>query len=697
MSLEAPRLDDRTFKRIFEELQARIPQYAPEWTDRNLSDPGITLLQLFSWLGEMILYRLNRVPERNYIEFLRLIGVQRKPAVPAKVLLTFTPSSSAITPLVIASGTRVGATAPAIPASSLQTSSATTEEEEEPPLFETDFGINVIVGSLSTVAVFDGINIRDRTIENSEVGQSFEPFGFGLTENSWFALGLDVANNFPTDELCLTVRVYDDPHEISERSCPSAGLNASAPAQLIWEYWSSGDWLELEVLKDETNALTQSGHIFFMGPNDIARRAYTGVSEDTLFWLRCRLLSQQYESRPLLDSVLINSVTATAIATAVDETAGSSNGQAGQTFSVKKTPVHAENTVTRGDIISLASVSTASQTDIEREADDLKLRDAEYSKGFLLEIDESSEIGPRPWLEVGNFLNSMPEDRHYTLDRSAGLITFGDGNQGRIPTAGSNNIIARHYRYGGGASTNAAADTVTDLHSAVSGIEKVTNLWAAEGGTDEESVDDTKARAPEEFKARYRAVSSEDFELLARKTPGARIRRAHALPLYHPQFPEAEVPGVVTVIVIPESDDPRPVPSDYTMQEVCAYLRERRLLTAEVIVAPPNYRHIKIETTVLAHATYDPARARANVDKALNRYLHPLWGGADEQGWPIGEDVLYSEVFRVVLNVEGVQTIDNLRIIADGFYLEACESASVANDQLVYSDGHDVSVRSTEG
>ena len=85
MPLEPPNLDDRRFADLFEEMRSLIPRYAPEWTDHNLSDPGITMLQLFAWLGDIIIYRLNRLPERNYIEFLKLIGVERKPAVPANL------------------------------------------------------------------------------------------------------------------------------------------------------------------------------------------------------------------------------------------------------------------------------------------------------------------------------------------------------------------------------------------------------------------------------------------------------------------------------------------------------------------------------------------------------------------------------------------------------------------------------------
>ena len=85
MPLEAqtPRLDERTAEQIFLELRERIPVYAPEWTDYNESDPGITLLQLFAWLSESMLYQMNRVPERMYLKFLHLLQLELRPAQPA--------------------------------------------------------------------------------------------------------------------------------------------------------------------------------------------------------------------------------------------------------------------------------------------------------------------------------------------------------------------------------------------------------------------------------------------------------------------------------------------------------------------------------------------------------------------------------------------------------------------------------------
>ena len=90
MSLPSPILDDLRFQRdLVDEARRRIIRYCPEWTEYNLSDPGITLIELFAWMTEMITYRLNQVPEKNYIEFLNLLGMQRQPASSARVDLTF--------------------------------------------------------------------------------------------------------------------------------------------------------------------------------------------------------------------------------------------------------------------------------------------------------------------------------------------------------------------------------------------------------------------------------------------------------------------------------------------------------------------------------------------------------------------------------------------------------------------------------
>jgi predicted phage baseplate assembly protein len=71
MALPVPNLDDLQFQRdLVDEARLRIIRYCPEWTEYNVSDPGITLIELFAWMTEMIVYRLNKVPDKNYIKFL---------------------------------------------------------------------------------------------------------------------------------------------------------------------------------------------------------------------------------------------------------------------------------------------------------------------------------------------------------------------------------------------------------------------------------------------------------------------------------------------------------------------------------------------------------------------------------------------------------------------------------------------------
>src|SRR5688572_4905965 len=89
MPIESPLLDDLRYDRVVEELVRRIPVYSPEWTDFNESDPGITLIQLFAFLAEQVGYRLNRIPEKNHIELLKLLGIRLEPAHPAASRVAF--------------------------------------------------------------------------------------------------------------------------------------------------------------------------------------------------------------------------------------------------------------------------------------------------------------------------------------------------------------------------------------------------------------------------------------------------------------------------------------------------------------------------------------------------------------------------------------------------------------------------------
>jgi predicted phage baseplate assembly protein len=309
---------------------------------------------------------------------------------------------------------------------------------------------------------------------------------------------------------------------------------------------------------------------------------------------------------------------------------------------------------------------------------------------------------------VADFFASTADDSHFVLNRTTGEVRFGDGEHGRIPVGSidnpDGNIVARLYRYGGGKKGNAAAGTLTNLLGGSAGLDAnaISNLLPAAGGRDEETLDEAKLRAPQALKNKCRAVTAEDFEALAMEAPG--VKRGKALPLTHPGFPGVQVPGAVTVIIVPDTGlvsksgivkiggVPNPTPSEGMIRTVCAYLDQRRLLTTELYVVPPIYHLVAVSARVIALGEADLAEVKRSVIDDLLTYFHPLKGGEGGAGWEFGGDVFFSLVYRRVLGVPGVRRVDALQIQFDAEAQPFCQDVPVEPGALVYSTGHDVVV-----
>src|SRR5947209_6971714 len=107
MALPVPNLDDRRFQDLVDDAKRLVQQKCPEWTDHNVSDPGVTLIETFAWMTDQVLYRLNRVPERNYVKFLELIGVRLFPPTAARAAITFWLAGPQTSTVHIKPGTQV--------------------------------------------------------------------------------------------------------------------------------------------------------------------------------------------------------------------------------------------------------------------------------------------------------------------------------------------------------------------------------------------------------------------------------------------------------------------------------------------------------------------------------------------------------------------------------------------------------------
>lgn len=637
MPLKAPDLDDRTFKDIVEEAKRLIPRYAPEWTDWNEHDPGITLIQLFAWMTELIIYRLNQVPDKNYIEFLKLIGVELKPATPAKADLTFTLSEGSES-TVIPKGTPVG---------------LEEESEEEPITFETDEPLVALEVVLKEIQVYDASTYSLYTEANNVVGQNYYAFGTKAIKESALCLGFSFDDSFPKEEVKLSVYIYAEDLISKGKHCELKESEIHPSAQVIWEYWN-GTWSVLDVLKDGTKVFMKSGSIYFKGPSNFKKRKLGKSQTQELYWVKCRVVEPSYEVPPRIDTILLNTVSASNVITIKGEILGPSDGTPKQTFTLRNIPIIAGS--------------------------------------LILQVDEGE--GWKTWKEVDDLSASTRDDEHYVLNRLTGEIKFGDGIHGRIPLplTGENNIMALEYGYGGGKTGNVGSEKITELHTSVPNIESVTNKRPATGGEDEETIESAQKRGSKELKTRHRAVTMEDFEFLAKETPGTRVRRAKALPLYHPDFPHRNIPGVLTVIIVPESKEAKPLPSEGMMKTVCEHLNKHRLVTSEVYVIPAQYVKIKVEAEVIVTPEADSMEVKRELLKNLSKFFHSLEGGLDGEGWPFGGDIYYSDVYKVILKTKGVERVETVDIYKDDEKQDTRKNIEIPGNCLLYSDEHELDV-----
>lgn len=649
MSIIAPNLDDRTFEDLFEQARSLIPRYAPEWTDFNESDPGIAMLQLQAFFADQLIYRLNQVPDLNYIKFLQLIGITVQPASPAYVDVTFTTSSTG-SDATVPAGTQV-ATAGGSGGS--------------PVVFQLGQSLVVIGAPLTAVQVYDSFAYRDVTTANSASGQGFNPFGPNTDVGSALLFGFNAPGAFT--EQPITFMFY--PQQPLAIPVVEAELDSSPvppPASFAYEYWDGESWDALQYELDETWGMLRQGRIVVTAPPGGPTPCQLGVVQANLCWLRVRLLSEAYDLIPELTQVLVNTATAIQAVTINSEVLGGSNGMPSQgPFQLSTTPV----------------VTLAAPYQVQRS--DGTVIDV---TSLLLQIDEGS--GPEPWQEVSDFYASGPDDYHYTLDRAAGQVNFGDGRHGRIPIANAalptSNIVAQQYLAGGGSQGNVGAGTVTVLQTVATGVASVTNALPASGGADQETLADAKERAPSALQSQGRAVTASDFEALTLQTP-APIARANALPLSNPTYPNVTVPGAVTVVVVPQIPGNAPIPSPTTLQLVCQQLNSCRLVTTEVFAVGPTYRQVQITGQVVALGNADLQTVTQAVQNAIVQWLHPLTGGDDGTGWPFGGTIYASKLFQLVASVSGVARIkDNqLVVVLDGNAQQFCRDVEINPGELI--------------
>ncbi|HYF27011.1 MAG TPA: putative baseplate assembly protein [Baekduia sp.] len=615
-------LDDRRFQDLVNEARHRIGRNCPEWTDHNVSDPGITLIELFAWMTDLLVYRVNRIPDKLHVALLELLGIELDPPAAARADLRFLLASPAEEPVTIPAETEVG-------------TPRTSAEESTVFQLEDDFEIPAARPQAYLVARSDGLrDIRMADGVARPSGPDQLPFGSPPQLDEALYLGFD-------ESLARLVVQVD----VEATPARGAGVKPEDPP-LVWEVSQrAGTWEPAEVLSDATGGFNLgSGRVVLQLPPTSGSVLLRG---QTRHWLRCRLAAETRSGRPgghYTQAPAISRITAAPVgallpgehaARVVGEPVGYSDGTPGQCFQLRYAPV-------------------------------LHLADGEH-----LEVRVLSDAAVEVWEARESFAASGPEDRHFVLDEATGEIQLGpairgeDGSwsqRGAIPPKAAQ-LWMSSYRHGGGQAGNVAADTLVVLKSPIPGVASVTNPRAAAGGVDVETLEHARRRAALDIRSRSRAVTASDFEFLAGEA-SPRVARACCV---------AEPGHAVRVHVLPRVVLPaaRPlepeelVPSDDLLELVSEYLDERRLIGTSVHVAPAAVRGVSVRARVRTVTGVDAARVERRAADALYRYLNPLCGGArtgEGAGWEFGRALTVGELHGLLHDVPGVTSVTALAL-----------------------------------
>ncbi|KRE50165.1 putative baseplate assembly protein [Paenibacillus sp. Soil724D2] len=735
--LPIPNLDDRMFEQMVQEARKSIPKLFPEWTDENEHDPGITLLELMSWMTEMQQYYLNRVTERSERKFLKLLGISPREAVSAVCDVAFAGLQQQ---LVLPKGTPLQAM---------------------DQRFETLDTVHLVPSELEKVLVRTETAAGDFT-SNNHAKIAYYAFGPEARKGAHLYLGFDRA--LPEQmEISIFFKLFDR-YPVTVGHGEDGKTPMISSAKVAWTFAGAGQqgqsesWLPIEQISDSTVHLSQSGELRFRITSEMKPMALYPADDRSRFWICCTLEEDGYELSPKIEKVSLNAVKAAEQETFSEVTAFDSSGEPDQSFEVSSylaynglhtVQVQDEQGHWRDwhivaeledcepdDLCCQLQQDSALRTTRLRFGDGVNGRippqgpqrirliayTAEFdygrfvggSKGLPGQTFEISrgrmykpssmllQVGYRPrgerdvvwddWQSVDDFDNSKSTDRHYVYDAAAGTIRFGNNEAGLTPPKSVEpNIRFLALQAGGGVRGNVKDGLVTGFTN-TKGV-RVTNPFPARGGLEAETLTQAKLRVRRELDTPTRAVTGEDYEAIAKATPGLRVARVKAIPLYKlgmRDYPKVKAPAQMTVVVVPYSESDKPKAGKGFLQTIKQHLDRHRLLTTELHVIPAEYIKITVHAVVVMEPKHKDEQRR--IMQELRLLLQPMDHGQGSEGWRFGRTVYKGDIYGVISRIKGVVYVQDIWIDAEGtgFHKDGAGDIHIPPYALVYSGDHEV-------
>lgn len=642
------KLDDQSFEQILQEAEGRLPWLCPAWTDHNAHDPGITLLELMAWYKEMQQYHMDQTTPALQKKMLKLLGVTPAAGQPATLAI------------------QVG-----------------EEEKGWPALSRLVTPQEVVCELLEPIpaqrARLEQVNIlaEDGTHDVSGLltgGMTVQPFAFGGQRGTALRLGF---RRLPEQGLRLWFQVA--PPEGVARN--PFGPWSQAPRTIRWVAEGLGP---VEPAEDQTWALSQSGFV------ELPVLPEWQAGGQGLWWLRLELEEGGCEEQVRLSGLAANRYRAAQQQTwaashwfTVEPAAGQqvlledalaqvaqvavflrqakgwqqilpqgeSYGPAGRWLQVDAAGARAE-----GPNLLVVCLDPIRSQDLLLDAKGrpgetlhLNLQGqralAQHLSLWCDTLEEDGEIRPAAWRCVDDLYQYGPRDRVFTYDPIRETIAFGDGLHGAIPQGGQGAVLVAGLVLSLGSQGNLPAQAGLYFADDGTGVQN----GAATGGQDPETPRQAGARLRRMISQTEKCVAAGDYERRAKATPGLRVAAAKALPGYDPARPGRQ-PAVVTVVVIPASEEALPRPDERFLSAVARQLEEGRPLCIRTQVTGPCYVEYSLSLRLLA--------GREVTEEQVRRWL---WQQAGPLQAGIGRPLRKDDLAAVLQKLPGlwqVQQID---------------------------------------
>lgn len=650
-------LDTERFEDIVEEAKNQISALYPEWTDYNYHDPGITMIELFAWLKEIQQYYINQVSIQNKESYLGLLGIKRQHRRSAEARV----SVRAKEDFMIPKGSRMFA------------GDMTFETIRDTYLIAGDI-VKCVIESRENTSIIN----REKLQAKGKLNEY--PFGKNPKQGDCFYIGFERPLPLGTS-LQICVQIGKNDPVIRN---PIDNFTFEPIAILVYEYYAAGQWKTVNLERDGTYSLIQSGDIRF-SLDGLMEKVKVGQEEG--YFLRLRLQKTEYDIPPILDDISmnllatrqeetlmvcedysvskVNSRTLTIIKEApltnrMEEKvylkykdiyyAGSYKKRWDKKSNkiIYKVPLKYRNSLRPDGVRIIEFTEEGKQKSYLGKGDGLPNQEFQieesqmvYETFQIMIADAIESEGYYEWSKVETFYNSKPMDRHYIFNELNGTILFGDGKFGMVPE-GNIFIINSQRTYG--SKGNIKADTINQLEG--NQYLRIRNEAGAVLGRDTESMEDALRNYRKILKTSHPLITAGDYEELVKQTPGLMIHSCKVIS-------DTTESNMVELVVKPYTleEQSRLAPSYRT--NIIHFLEPRRMIGTKIKILSPEYIEVQLHAEVSIKPHY--INGKQQVEEAIKLYF------INQEG-EFGKPILYTEVYGTIDSLDAVTEVISLQI-----------------------------------